>query len=219
MISYLRVSITEKCNLKCVYCRPDNTPFRYNDDMLTYSEIARLVKAMAKFGLTKVRITGGEPLVRPNVDELIKMLKEIPKIEDVSLTTNGITLKKHIKSLKDAGLDRLNISIDSLNENKFFQITRGRLKDVIDGIKEAKKYGVEPIKINAVVMKNINDDEILDFVQFAKDYEVEIRFIEMMPIGTEFIDLSSNNLLYLDKIKNIIEDKYGIPIPTFSKGS
>ena len=219
MISYLRVSITEKCNLRCVYCRPDNTPFKYNDDMLTYSEISRLVKMMTKFGLTKVRITGGEPLVRPNVDKLIKMLREIPKIEDISLTTNGITLKKHAKKLKDAGLNRLNISIDSLKEDKFFEITRGRLKEVLEGIKEAKNLGIEPIKINAVVMKNINDDEVLDFLKFAKDYEVEIRFIEMMPIGTEFIDLSMNNLLYLDKIKNIIEKKYGKLIPTYSKGS
>lgn len=187
--------------------------------MLTYSEISRLVKMMTKFGLTKVRITGGEPLVRPNVDKLIKMLREIPKIEDISLTTNGITLKKHAKKLKDAGLNRLNISIDSLKEDKFFEITRGRLKEVLEGIKEAKNLGIEPIKINAVVMKNINDDEVLDFLKFAKDYEVEIRFIEMMPIGTEFIDLSMNNLLYLDKIKNIIEKKYGKLIPTYSKGS
>ena len=165
-ISYLRISITDKCNLKCYYCRPDNSPFIYRSEYLTYEEIAKLVRVMVKFGLEKVRITGGEPLVRPNLDELIKLISEIPQIKDISITTNGLTLSKYAEALKQAGLNRVNVSLDSLIPERFYQITKGNLKDVLDGIKISKEIGLDPIKVNIVAIKGVNDDEILDFIEF-----------------------------------------------------
>ena len=218
-ISYLRISVTDKCNLKCFYCRPDNSPFIYKKEYLTYEEIYKLVKIMSKFGLEKVRITGGEPLIRPNLEELIKLISSIPKIKDISLTTNGLTLSKHAESLKKAGLKRINVSIDSLIPERFYQITKGNLNDVLEGIKRAKEVGLEPIKVNIVAIKGLNDDEVLDFVEFAKEYGVEIRFIEMMPIGAEQVNWSLDKVRYLDSIKNKIEEAYGKLIPSFSIGS
>ncbi|WP_456402499.1 GTP 3',8-cyclase MoaA [Persephonella sp.] len=218
-ISYLRVSVTDKCNLKCFYCRPDNSEFVPHDEILRYEEIARLVKAMTKYGLRKVRITGGEPLVRPQLEELVRMLKDIPQINDISLTTNAITLSKHAEKLRKAGLDRLNISIDSLKPELFYQITKGRLEDVLEGIRVSKELGYDPIKVNAVIVKGLNEDETLDFVEFGKDYGVEVRFIEMMPIGGEKIEWSEEKVQPLKIIKERIEEKYGKLIPTISIGS
>lgn len=218
-ISYLRISITDKCNLKCYYCRPDNSPFVYKNEYLSYEEIAKLVRAMAKFGLEKVRITGGEPLIRPNLEELIGLLSDIPGIKDISITTNGLSLSKYAEKLKKAGLKRVNVSVDSLIPEKFFQITKGNLKDVIDGIKASKEVGLDPVKVNIVAIKGVNDDEILDFVEFGKKHNVEIRFIEMMPIGAEQVNWSLNKVRYLDFIRKKIEDRYGELIPTFSIGS
>ncbi len=223
VISYLRVSITQSCNLKCFYCRPDNSPFQMKDEYLSYEEIARIVKAMTRYGLEKVRITGGEPLIRPKVERLIKLLREIPKIKDISLTTNGLTLYKHAEKLKKAGLDRLNISLDSLNPDKFKVMTGGNVNDVIKGIKKAKEVGFKKIKINIVALKNkgnplmSNEDEILDFVEFAKDNDLEIRFIEMMPIGFNFS--FNKDILTMADIKEKIEKKFGKLIPSYSDGS
>ncbi|HHG74910.1 GTP 3',8-cyclase MoaA [Persephonella sp.] len=218
-ISYLRVSVTDKCNLKCFYCRPDNSEFVPHDEILRYEEIVRLVRAMTRYGLRKVRITGGEPLVRPQLEELIKMLRNIPQIKDISMTTNGITLSKHAEKLRKAGLDRLNISIDSLKPDLFFHITKGRLEDVIEGIKVSKELGYDPIKVNAVIVKGLNEEESLDFVEFGAQYGVEIRFIEMMPIGGELIDWSEEKVQPLELIKRQIEEKYGELIPSISVGS
>jgi cyclic pyranopterin phosphate synthase len=218
-ISYLRVSVTDKCNLKCFYCRPDNSEFVPHDEILRYEEIARLVRAMTKYGLRKVRITGGEPLVRPQLEELVKMLKSIPQINDVSMTTNAITLSKHAEKLRKAGLDRLNISIDSLKPDLFYQITKGRLEDVLEGIRVSKELGYDPIKVNAVIVKGLNEDEALDFVEFGAAYGVEVRFIEMMPIGGELIDWSEDKVQPLERIKNQIEKKYGKLVPAISIGS
>lgn len=218
-ISYLRISVTDRCNLKCFYCRPDNMEFIPHEEILRYEEIARLVKALTKYGLKKVRITGGEPLVRPQIENLIKLLRDIPQIEDIGMTTNGITLKEHAKKLKDAGLNRVNISIDSLKPELFYQITKGNLKDVIDGIIEAKKVGLEPIKVNAVIVKGLNEEEALDFIDFATLYGVEVRFIEMMPLGQGQIKWELDMVKPLDLIKEKIEEKYGRLIPSFSIGS
>jgi len=218
-ISYLRISVTDRCNLKCFYCRPDNMEFIPHEEILRYEEISRLVKALTKYGLKKVRITGGEPLVRPQIENLIKLLRDIPQIEDIGMTTNGITLKEHAKKLKDAGLNRVNISIDSLKPELFYQITKGNLKDVIDGIIEAKKVGLEPIKVNAVIVKGLNEEEALDFIDFATLYGVEVRFIEMMPLGQGQIKWELDMVKPLDLIKEKIEEKYGKLIPSFSIGS
>ncbi|RUM49131.1 MAG: GTP 3',8-cyclase MoaA [Hydrogenothermus sp.] len=217
-ITYLRISITDRCNLKCFYCRPEEHDFVPREEILSYEDMTRLVKALKKYGLKTVRITGGEPLLRQDLDVFIKMLKDVG-IEDIALTTNAITLKKHAKALKEAGLSRLNISIDSLNPQLFYNITKGHLKDVIEGIEEAKKYGIEPIKINAVIIRNLNEKEALDFVEFGKEYELEIRFIEMMPIGQGQIDWKKEMVEPLERVKNIIEEKYGELIPTTSIGS
>lgn len=217
-ITYLRISITDRCNLKCFYCRPEEHDFVPKEDILSYEDMTKLVKILKKYGLKTVRITGGEPLLRQDLDVFIKMLKNVG-IEDIALTTNAITLKKHAKALKKAGLNRLNISIDSLNPQLFYDITKGNLKDVIEGIKEAKKYGIEPIKINAVVIRNINEKEALDFVEFGKKYGLEIRFIEMMPIGQGQIDWKKEMVEPLERVKKIIEEKYGKLIPTTSIGS
>lgn len=217
-ITYLRISITDRCNLKCFYCRPEEHDFIPREEILSYEDMTRLVKALKKYGLKTVRITGGEPLLRQDLDVFIKMLKDVG-IEDIALTTNAITLKKHAKALKEAGLSRLNISIDSLNPQLFYDITKGRLKDVIKGIEEAKKYGIEAIKINAVIIRNLNEKEALDFVEFGKEYELEIRFIEMMPIGQGYIDWKKEMVEPLERVKNMIEEKYGELIPTTSIGS
>ena len=217
-ITYLRISITDRCNLKCFYCRPEDQEFIPREEILSYEEMTRFVKALLKFGLKSVRITGGEPLLRQDLHKFIKMIADIG-IEDISLTTNGITLKKHAKQLKEAGLKRLNISIDSLNPELFYQITKGSLKDVIEGIEEAKKLGIEPIKINAVVIKGLNEDEATDFVEFGRKYGVEVRFIEMMPIGQGYIDWKKDMVEPLERVKEKIEEKYGKLKPSSSIGS
>ncbi|MCX7759727.1 MAG: GTP 3',8-cyclase MoaA [Hydrogenothermaceae bacterium] len=218
-ISYLRISVTDKCNLKCFYCRPDSMEFIPHDEILRYEEITKLVKAMTRYGLKKVRITGGEPLVRPQIENLIEMISNIPQIEDIGMTTNGITLSQHAEKLKKAGLKRLNISIDSLKPELFYQITKGKLEDVIEGIKVSKKLGFKPIKVNAVVIKGLNEDEALDFVDFAIEYGVEVRFIEMMPLGQGSIRWDLDMVKPLDQIKEKIEQKFGKLIPTTSIGS
>lgn len=218
-ISYLRISVTDKCNLKCFYCRPDNQEYIPHEEILSYEEIARLVKAMTNYGLKKVRITGGEPLVRPQIEKLIKMLRDIPAIEDISMTTNGITLKHHAKKLKEAGLNRLNISIDSLKPDLFFQITKGKLEDVLEGIRVSKELGFDPIKVNAVIIKGLNENEALNFVDFAIEYGVEVRFIEMMPLGQGFIKWEKDMVKPLEEVKMLIEDRYGKLIPSLSIGS
>jgi len=218
-ITYLRISITDRCNLKCFYCRPENQEFIPRQEILDYEDMVKLVKVLTKFGLKSVRITGGEPLLRQDIEKFIEMLSKIQGIDDISMTTNGITLKKHAKSLKEAGLKRLNISIDSLKPQLFYDITKGNLQDVIDGIIEAKKLGIEPIKINAVVIKGLNENEAIDFVEFGKKYGVEVRFIEMMPIGQGQIKWDEDMVQPLEKVKNMIEEKYGKLIPSNSIGS
>lgn len=218
-ISYLRISVTDKCNLKCFYCRPDNMEFIPHEEILRYEEIARLVKSLTKYGLRKVRITGGEPLVRPQIEKLVELISQIPQIEDIGMTTNGITLSQHAEKLKKAGLKRLNISIDSLKPDLFYQITKGRLEDVIQGIKVSKELGFSPIKINAVIINGLNEDEAVDFVDFGIEYGVEVRFIEMMPLGQGFIRWEREMVKPLDQIKEKIEEKFGRLVPTTSIGS
>ena len=218
-ITYLRVSVTDKCNLKCFYCRPEGFEFFEKEKLLSFEEITRFVKALTKYGLKRVRLTGGEPLLRKDLHLLIRMLRDIPQIEDISLTTNGITLAKYAKQLKENGLNRVNVSIDSLKPELFYEMTKGNLHDVLEGIKEAKRVGLEPIKVNAVVIRGVNEDEALDFVEFAKEYGVEVRFIEMMPLGQGQIHWELDMVKPLDLIRQNIEKKYGKLKPTESIGS
>lgn len=184
-IEYLRISVTDRCNLRCFYCMPDEGVNKLcHDEILSFEELYDIVKAAVELGIKKVRITGGEPLVRLGVVDFIGKISRLSGLEDIAMTTNGMLLEKYAQDLKDAGLKRLNISLDTLKEDKFHQITRrGDLKQVLIGIEIAQKVGLSPIKINTVIMKGINDDEIRDFVELTIDNPYQVRFIELMPMG------------------------------------
>lgn len=183
---YLRISITDRCNLRCVYCMPaEGMVFQPHEEIMSYEEIAETVSALAPMGLRKIRITGGEPLVRKELEKLIAMLSGIPGIEDIALTTNGMFLAGKAELLKKAGLNRVNISLDSLRQDRFSMITRGgEVRRVLEGIQAAMEAELHPIKLNVVLMKGINDDEIRDFISLTLDRPLHVRFIEYMPIGS-----------------------------------
>ncbi len=182
-INYLRVSVTDRCNLRCIYCMPpEGIPQIPHSEILSYEEIRTVVRAAAELGMNRVRLTGGEPLVRAELPKLIRMLSEIEGIEELFLTTNGTILKKYALELKQAGLTRVNVSLDTLKADKFRHITRlGELKDVLEGIEAARDAGLHPVKINTVVMQGINDDEVLDFAKMTYKDGWHVRFIELMP--------------------------------------
>ena len=184
-LSYLRVSITDRCNLRCLYCVPEGRiPKLGHEDILSYEEILRLVNIGIRLGIRKVRITGGEPLVRKGVIDFLSRLTRIRELEDVSLTTNGVLLAANAQRIFEAGIRRINISLDSLDRKKYAQITGyDQFERVWTGIERARKIGFTPIKINVVAMRGINDDEIIDFGRLSRDHPYHIRFIEYMPIG------------------------------------
>ena len=190
-INYLRISVTDRCNLRCTYCMPpEGVPQMSHSEILSYEEIRTVVQAAAELGIYKIRLTGGEPLVRADLPKLIKMLSQIKGIEELSLTTNGTVLKKYTLELKQAGLSRVNVSLDTLKPDKFRYITRlGELKTVLEGIEAAKEAGFEPVKINTVIMRGMNDDEILDFAKMTYKDGCHVRFIELMPFkgAVEFV--------------------------------
>ncbi|HYC50947.1 MAG TPA: GTP 3',8-cyclase MoaA [Gemmatimonadaceae bacterium] len=184
-IEYLRISVTDRCNFRCVYCMPEaGLPWLPKSEILSYEEIAEVVGQLAPLGLRRLRITGGEPTIRPNLDELIRMLRGIPNIEDVALSTNGVRLPQVASLYRDAGLDRVNISADSLRPDRIAKIARRNLGfDPVAAARAAQDAGLGPIKINVVVMRGINDDEILDFARLTLAHEWHVRFIELMPVG------------------------------------
>ena len=183
-INYLRISVTDKCNFRCVYCMPaDGVPARGHDELLTAEEIARFVRIVAQEGITRVRLTGGEPLVSHRIIPLIEEIRAIPQIEDISLTTNGALLPRMAPALHDAGLDRVNISLDTLDPERFSQITRlGRVEQALAGIDAALEYGFHPVKVNTVVVRRMEQD-VLELARLSVDRPVHVRFIEYMPIG------------------------------------
>lgn len=184
-INYLRISVTDRCNLRCIYCMPETgVKWIAHNEILTYEEIATVVRVGADLGMNKIRITGGEPLTRAELPKLIKMLSETNGVDEISLTTNGILLKEQVLALKDAGLRRINISLDTFKQERFSQITRlGNLQDVLDGIDAAKDAGLNPVKIDMVVINGVNDDEIIDFARKTYEQGWHIRFIELMPLS------------------------------------
>jgi cyclic pyranopterin phosphate synthase len=190
-IDYLRISVTDRCNLRCLYCMPpEGVPRIPHDEILSYEEIRTVVQAAVELGVNKIRLTGGEPLVRADLPDFIKMLSQIEGIRELSLTTNGTLLKKYALELRQAGLSRVNVSLDTLKTDRFQYITRqGRLKDVLEGIEAAKEAGFKLVKTNTVVMRGINDDEILDFARMTYEDECHVRFIELMPFkgAAEFV--------------------------------
>lgn len=209
-IDYLRISVTDRCNLRCIYCMPEEgIRLTGRENILQEPEIIRVCRVMAELGIKKIKITGGEPLVRPRMPGLIHQIKAIPGIEKVTLTTNGILLKKQIKELAEAGLDSLNISLDTLDREGFLKITRRDfLDDTLAGIKEAMKYPNVQLKINCVPL-GIEEQNLCDIAEFAHKYPVHVRFIEMMPIGygSYFTGMSQENIV------SLLEEKFGILSP------
>jgi len=187
-ITYLRVSVTDRCNLRCVYCLPAcGVRWLPRAEVLRFEEILEVVRIAAALGVTHVRLTGGEPLVREDLGDLVAMLAAVPQLEDLSLTTNGVLLARQANALACAGLRRVNISLDTLNPERFRAITRfGSRDDVLSGIDAALGAGLSPVKLNMVVMRGVNDDEIVDLARLAMDRPLHVRFIELMPIGEYF---------------------------------
>ena len=183
-INYLRLSVTDRCNYRCVYCMAEDMRFMPDISLLTLAELATLGEAFVGMGVHKIRLTGGEPLVRPNIVSLIARLSALDDLKELALTTNGALLPKLAKPLKDAGLNRINISLDSLQSERFANLTRtGHLSDVLDGIKATQDAGFQRTKLNCVVLRGRNDDEVLALIEFAHRQELDVTFIEEMPLG------------------------------------
>jgi len=206
-INYLRMSVTDHCNMACTYCREDGDKVMTSrKEILSFEEIYRISKLFSELGIKKIRITGGEPLVRKDVAKLIAKINEIPEIEETPLSTNAELLKLKAQELADAGINRINVSLDTLDESNFSDITRGgNLTKVIEGIDEAIKVGMTPVKINAVVTKGVNDQEIENLIDFCMKRNIHIRFIEAMPIGKSGINSMKNHMTKEEIIKRIKE--------------
>lgn len=183
----LRISVTDRCNLRCFYCMPaDNVEFMDRAELLTFEEIARFVRVAVPLGLRKLRLTGGEPLVRRDLHRLVRMLAEIPGIEDIGITTNGLLLADQARDLYDAGLRRINVSLDALDPVKFEKMTRRKGYDkVLEGIRAAQDVGFDPVKVNAVAVRGLTEEEIVPFGKFARETGVDMRFIEFMPLDAD----------------------------------
>jgi cyclic pyranopterin phosphate synthase len=184
-IEYLRISVTDRCNFRCLYCMPvEGLAWLPKNEILSYEEIASVVTQLAPLGLRRLRITGGEPTIRPSVERLIGMLRAVPEVEDIALSTNGVRLPDLASSLRAAGLDRVNISADSLRPDRIAAIARRNLGfDPVAAARAAESAGIGPIKLNVVVMRGINDDEIVDFARLTLNHPWHVRFIELMPVG------------------------------------
>ena len=185
-ITYLRISVTDRCNFRCRYCMPaKGIPWKNHDEILTFEEIYSIVKTGTRLGIKKLRLTGGEPLVRKNLPELVRMLSAVPEIEEIGMTTNGVLLSKYAKDLKAAGLTRVNVSLDTLNPEKFKQITRtGSLEEVLKGIEAAIEAGLLPVKINFVRIKGENEEDEQAVRDFCKEKNLKLRFIRQMDLRT-----------------------------------
>ena len=186
-ISYLRISVTDRCNLRCIYCMPpEGVELVSHDDILSFEEILLAVRAAVTLGIDKIRITGGEPLVRSGIVELVSMIAAVEGVKDISMTTNGILLDKYADELVSAGLNRVNISLDTLKYQRFKEITRtGTLADTLKGLEAAKAAGLTPVKINMVPMRGVNDDEVIDFARMTLTSGWHVRFIELMPLNRQ----------------------------------
>jgi len=206
----LRISVTDRCNIRCFYCMPNElVQFKPRDEILTFEEIVRFVSVVATAGVNKLRITGGEPLLRAELPELIRQLRGIPGIHDIALTTNGILLDQQAGDLKAAGLDRLNVSLDTLSEEVFEKIVRRKgLHRVLDGIGTAKQIGFKQIRLNAIAIKDLTESEIIPLVKFAIEQDMHLRFIEFMPLDADQ-NWTMDNVLTGSAIRKIIEQEFG----------
>ena len=205
-IEYLRVSVTDKCNLRCVYCMPEEgLPWLRRDEILSYEEIAEVVRVMAGVGLRKVRITGGEPLVRRDLPALVRMIRAVRGIEDVALSTNAVLLEEYADELRAAGVDRVNVSLDSLRPERIDAISRreGSAQAIFRGLAAAERAGFAPIKVNCVVMRGRNDDEVADFAAITRERPWHVRFIEVMPTGDN-LGVSADEFVSADEMLDAV---------------
>ena len=209
-IHYLRISLTDHCNLRCVYCMPEDMTFRPNADLLQDDEVILLVRLFANLGFNKFRLTGGEPTVRAHIVDLVSQIAGVPGVRSLSMTTNGVLLGRLAGPLAQAGLQRVNISIDTLDPDKFHRLTRwGTLADVWQGILAAEGAGLTPIKLNAVVVRGYNEADVVDLARLTLDHPWQMRFIEMMPFAGA-TDLQRNQVVTAEEIQGRIEAVYGL---------
>jgi len=208
IINYVRISVTDRCNLRCRYCMPKGGPeWLERDTVLSHDEIVRFMRIAAAEGVRKVRLTGGEPLVRPGIPGLVARLREIPELEQITLTTNATMLARQANELRQAGLTRLNISLDTMRADRFQEITRfDMFQQVWDGIMAALDAGFTPLKINMVVIRGFNDDEVVDFALLTRRYPFHVRFIEYMPIGADTKDWNRNKVMPWAEIRDRIDE-------------
>ncbi|MHB1355584.1 MAG: GTP 3',8-cyclase MoaA [Anaerolineae bacterium] len=219
-IRYLRISVTDRCNLRCQYCMPaEGIPLLAHGDILRYEEITRFVGIAAQLGIVRIRLTGGEPLARKGLAELVRQIAAIPAIEDLSLTTNGTLLAPLANELAANGLQRVNISLDSLRPERYRHITRGGiLDDVLSGITAGHTAGLVPIKINVVVVRGQNDDELVDFARCSLEKGWHVRFIEKMPIGEGALHATAE-FIAADEMRQVIEESFGPLLPDMLFGN
>ena len=216
-VNYIRLSVTDRCDLRCVYCMPEKMKFVPRTQLLTLEEMELIARSFINLGVDKIRITGGEPLVRQNIMQLFNNLGSIESLRDLTLTTNGTQLTKYAQPLKDAGVTRINVSLDTLRKDRFTDMTRiGELHKTLDGIDKAITCGFEQIKLNAVIMRNHNHDEVLDLVNFCIDREIDISFIEEMPLGQNDHHDRAVSYYSSDDIVNDLEPHFDL-LPTTMK--
>ncbi len=218
--NYLRISVTDRCNQRCHFCMPlDQQFFHSKKEVLSYEEIVLVVQVANTLGIDRVRITGGEPLVRRDLPTLIRMLKEQTETQEISMTTNGLLLERFAQPLKEAGLDRVNISLHSLRPERFQRLTRfGQLEMVLRGIRKAREVGLKPIKLNALIMKGFNEDEIEDLFRLTLHDEIVVRLLELMPIGEALSLNGFGSYLNLTHVRAWLTEKYGL-VPVEERGN
>lgn len=212
----LRVSVTDRCNIRCYYCMPErNVEFMPRAEILTFEEIERFVRIAASLGVTKLRITGGEPLVRRDLDRLVRSLASIDGIRDIAMTTNGVLLAEQAEALRRAGLRRLNVHLDTLDREKFLQVTRrDELGRVLEGLEAARRAGFDSIKINAVAVKGLSETDVVPLARFGREHGFQIRYIEFMPLDAQGL-WDRNQVLLMEEILRLLEEEFGPlePVP------
>lgn len=217
IINYLRISLTDKCNLRCVYCMDEDMTFRPSSELLQDDELFTLVRAFAELGFRKFRLTGGEPSVRQNIVDIVRFIASTPGVEHLSMTTNALLLDQLAQPLADAGLDRINISIDTIDPERFHRITRwGHIEDVWRGVDAAEQAGLTPIKLNAVIVRGFNDDDVTDLAKLTLDNPWQVRFIEMMPFGG-VADFAQRTVVTDAEIRERIAEDY-MPLELLDDG-
>jgi cyclic pyranopterin phosphate synthase len=208
-IHYLRISLTDHCNLRCIYCMPEEMTFRPPAEMMQDDEVLLLTRLFADLGFDKIRLTGGEPTVRAHIVDIVRGIASTPGIRHVTLTTNGVLLSKLSKPLAAAGLERVNVSIDTLNPAKFKRLTRGGdIEDVWEGILAAESAGLKPVKLNAVVVRGYNEEDVVDLARLTREHPWQVRFIEMMPFGGS-TDLQTGQMVPVEEMQGCIEQALG----------